>query len=123
MIGIELGNVRAQPDLCDVVIASVFSLGRQGSGSRLLKYDPREFQCIIVDEAHHAVASTYMNIFKHFNIIRSENTENNSIPAGNPPIFLWGCSATVKRSDCVALKLVFQQIVYHLPVTFLIEKG
>ncbi|KAF8976202.1 hypothetical protein BGZ52_008204, partial [Haplosporangium bisporale] len=41
----------------DVIVASVPSLGRVGT-PRLLQYNPREFKCIIIDEAHHAAADS-----------------------------------------------------------------
>lgn len=37
----------------DVVVASVQTLARKNS-TRILKYRPEDFKCIIIDEAHHA---------------------------------------------------------------------
>jgi superfamily II DNA or RNA helicase len=60
-VGIEQGDRRAL-DGHRVVVGSVQSL----RGARLKKYDPASFQTIIVDEAHHAPATTYRAIFEHF---------------------------------------------------------
>lgn len=35
----------------DVVLASVHTLGRQAS-ERLLRFDPKDFKCIIIDEVN-----------------------------------------------------------------------
>ncbi|CAG8553911.1 18514_t:CDS:10 [Dentiscutata erythropus] len=43
----------------NVVIGSVQTLGRTGS-ARIEKYDPSQFKAIVIDEAHHAAASTYL---------------------------------------------------------------
>ena len=49
----------------DVLIASVATLGRSGS-AHLSQLDPSLFKCIIIDEAHHATAATYLRVLDHF---------------------------------------------------------
>ena len=56
-VGIEMGSLSADND-CNVVIASVQTLGLEGS-TRLAKFDPETFAGVMVDECHHAPASTY----------------------------------------------------------------
>jgi hypothetical protein len=51
----------------DVIVASVPSLGRVGT-PRLLKYNPKEFKCIIIDEV--CVASV---LFSSFNFLTLSN--------------------------------------------------
>ena len=85
----------------DVIVASVPTLGRQNS-ERLKAYDPSKFKCIIIDEAHHAAADTYLRILKHFGADVPETK-----------IFVNGCSATVRRHDGLRLGGVFDYIPYH----------
>src|SRR6266566_3493120 len=60
-VGIEQGSRHAPPD-ARVVLASVPTVGREAN-SRLLRLDPEQFYLIVVDEAHHAVATTYRRVF------------------------------------------------------------
>ncbi|KAG0335292.1 hypothetical protein BG004_000057 [Podila humilis] len=93
----------------DVIVASVPSLGRLGS-PRLLQYDPRQFKCIIIDEAHHAAADSYGRILKHFGA---------DVP--NTHIFVYGCSATVRRHDGLRLSDTFDYISFHKGFVTMIE--
>lgn len=77
-IQIERAESFADIDVADVIVASVPTLGRQGS-KRLEKFDPTRFKCIIIDEAHHSVAPTYMAIINHFKALEK-----------NSHILLWG---------------------------------
>lgn len=47
----------------DYVFATVQTLSRD---EHLLEYNPSEFDCIVLDEAHHVPADTYQKIMKHF---------------------------------------------------------
>ena len=67
-VAFEQGSRNANVVDADVIIASVQTLSRVNS-KRLLKYDPRMFKCIIIDEAHHSSASTYLKVLDHFNAI------------------------------------------------------
>ncbi|KAK9720634.1 putative ATP-dependent helicase IRC3 [Basidiobolus ranarum] len=94
----------------DVIIASVPTLGRKES-LRMEKYDPEEFKCIIIDEAHHAAASTYLKILDHFGA-REPNSH----------MLIWGCSATVRRHDGLKLDGIFDYIAYHKSFLDMIEQ-
>jgi ATP-dependent helicase IRC3 len=48
----------------DVIVASVPTLGRAGS-TRLADLRAESFKAVIIDEAHHATASTYLRILDH----------------------------------------------------------
>ncbi|KAG0254997.1 hypothetical protein BG011_005396 [Mortierella polycephala] len=93
----------------DVIVASVPSLGRIGT-PRLLKYDPKEFKCIIIDEAHHAAADSYGRILKHFGAHMPDTH-----------VFVYGCSATVRRHDGLKLGGVFDHISFHKEFITMIE--
>lgn len=70
-----------------------------------MKYDPDMFKLILVDEAHHIVASTYMETLRHFGIL-------NPINEARPPVLV-GVSATFSRLDGLRLSDAIDHIVYH----------
>lgn len=75
----------------EVVSASVQKLAR-----RLSHFRPDEFDTIIVDEAHHAVAGTYRKILDYF-----------------APRMTLGFTATPNRGDKVRLNDIFQKIIFQ----------
>jgi superfamily II DNA or RNA helicase len=108
-VEIEQADRKASP-MCDVVIASVATIGRAGS-ERLKKFDPDDFPIIVVDEAHHIVASSYMNVLEYFGVFNGSDK------------LLVGWTATPNRGDNVALNRVFQKIVYQKNLREMIEAG
>ncbi|KAI9273200.1 P-loop containing nucleoside triphosphate hydrolase protein [Helicostylum pulchrum] len=110
VVHVEQGRRKVDIDKADVIIASVPRLGRENSAS-IEKYDPSLFKAILIDEAHHAVASTYVNILKHFGTYDK-----------NSHILVWGCSATVRRHDGLSLSDVFDDITYHVDFLKMIEQ-
>ncbi|KAJ1974309.1 DEAD DEAH box helicase [Dimargaris xerosporica] len=108
-VDLEQGSNYAATN-ADVIVASVASLGRQNS-PRLQRLDPQRFKAIIIDEAHHAVADTYLRVLRHFDAMHAQTS-----------IFVWGCSATLKRHDHLALSQAFDYISFHLDFTRMIEE-
>ena len=104
-LDIQTEKAEHTAELCDVVVASVQTLGRSDS-DRINKYPKDYFKTIIVDEAHHAAASTYRKILDYFT-----------------PNLLLGVTATPQRSDSVRLNDVFQEIVYYKNILDLIQEG
>ncbi|KAL2915739.1 putative ATP-dependent helicase IRC3 [Polyrhizophydium stewartii] len=109
-LSVDMGNKKADMS-ADVIIASVSTLGRS-DGSRLSRYNPAEFKCVIIDEAHHSAATTYGRVLKHMTAFE-ENTH----------IRVWGCSATLRRSDGLSLSPTFETISYQKPVAEMIKDG
>lgn len=97
-VQVEMGDHWADPDTADVVVASVQTLIR----GRLNKFDPKDFKLLIVDEAHHAAADSYIHVFDYFNITPTSD------------VALVGFSATIRREDKKSLDSVFDEIVFHL---------
>lgn len=91
----------------DVIVGSVPTLVRM---QRLQKYNPDDFKAIILDECHHATASSWTKILKYFN-------------ADSPQleIVVVGCTATMERSDGAALGNVFDEIVYERDLLSMVE--
>ena len=77
----------------DCVIATVQTMQRQ----RLESWKPDHFKLVITDEAHHATASTYQKIYKHF---RSA--------------YHLGVTATADRADEDELCDVFESVAYEM---------
>lgn len=74
----------------EVVSASVQSLVR-----RLDRFDPEDFDIIIVDEAHHSAAETYRKILQYFH-----------------PRIVLGFTATPNRSDGARLNDIYSKIIF-----------
>lgn len=110
-IGLEMGKSRALPSN-NVVVASVQSLGREGTG-RLNSINPEEYSAIVIDECHRSTGASYKNVLDHFQI--------NEINPYN--ILLLGVTATPNRSDGLGMALVFDKIVYQMPILTAINEG
>ncbi|GFF70130.1 putative mitochondrial ATP-dependent helicase irc3 [Aspergillus lentulus] len=98
-VEIEMGHSHAS-GAGDIIVASVQTLTR---GNRLAKFDPRRFKLVLVDEAHHIVASSYRGILKHFGADEAST---------DSPVLV-GVSATFSRSDGLKLGAAIDHIVYH----------
>ncbi|KAL7270363.1 putative ATP-dependent helicase IRC3 [Rhizina undulata] len=101
-IEIEMSAAKAT-GAADITIASVQSLV---SGDRIAKFDPKRFKLILIDEAHHAVASTYMQVLDHFGVL-------DPIEGVTDTPIVVGVSATLSRFDGMKLGRVMDRIVYH----------
>ena len=104
-LDVQIEKAELHADMCDVVVASVPTLGRAES-ERILKYPKDYFKSIVIDEAPHAAAPTYRRIIDYFNYD-----------------LLLGVTATPQRSDSVRLTDVFQEIVYYKTIQDLIQDG
>lgn len=98
-VGIEMASNTSKDE--DVVIASVQSLAH-----RLQKFKKDEFDTIIIDEAHHAAATTYMRILDYFE-----------------PRLVLGFTATPNRGDKQRLDHIFQEIIFQRDLRWAIENG
>lgn len=96
-VGIEMANQYSNRE--PVVIASVQSIIH-----RLEKFKSTEFDTIIIDEAHHAAATSYKKIINYFK-----------------PRLLLGFTATPNRGDNVRLDDVFQKIIYQKDLKWAIQ--
>ena len=101
-IDVEMGGQRAS-GLADITVASVQSIT---SGDRMLRYDPSRFKLLLVDEAHHIVAPSYLDILRHFKLLSKSKDEQGETA-------LVGVSATFSRSDGLRLGTAVDHIVYH----------
>lgn len=104
---VEMGDARGRADegllgKPDVVVATVQTLQKK----RLESWNPREFGAITIDEAHHARASTYQNVLKHFK-----------------DYWLLGITATPDRGDGQNLGATFESLAFEYPLRTAIREG
>ncbi len=100
LAGIEKADKRAGH--APVVVASVQTL----QGKRLQRLRPSEFGLVVVDEAHHAAATSYRAILDWF--------------AATPTL---GVTATPDRADGKALGEVFSSVAYRYELRAAIRDG
>lgn len=99
--GVELAAQRA-----DLVRHKIISASVQSLVGRLRRYNPREIDTIIVDEAHHAAAPTYRKILEHFSSAK-----------------VIGTTATAHRGDRIGLNCVFEDLLCEYDTLWGIEHG
>lgn len=115
-VGIEMAD-RVSSNSDDVVVGSVQTLGIKSS-NRLAKFKPNEFDAVVADEAHHAIAPTWQTVFEHFGLLER--------PSGIGTIhkgLLLGVTATPNRGDGQGLGQVFDEIVYRMSILDAIRDG
>ena len=64
---IEQAESHARPN-ADVIVASIPTIARRSS-NRLSKFNPKDFKMIIIDEAHHTAADSYLWTLDHFGVL------------------------------------------------------
>jgi superfamily II DNA or RNA helicase len=103
------GVVKAERDEigAQIVVASVQTLSRALRLSKL----GRDFNTVIVDEAHHAPAEGYVRILEYLRCFE-----------GRGPLTL-GLTATAERADSTPLSKVWQKIVYRRDLSSMIQSG
>lgn len=93
-----------------VIVASVQTLCAGGDGGgRMGKFDPAHFGLVIIDEAHHATASTYRRVIDYF--------------GQNPACRILGVTATPDRADEEALGQVFDTVALDYEILDAISDG
>jgi superfamily II DNA or RNA helicase len=107
---IEMADLRAgQNEIwtnSHVVITSVQTMSRERRQSR---FKPEEFGLVIIDEAHHAVATTYKKVLDYF--------------GQNPNLKILGVTATPDRADEEALGQVFESVAYDYQIPNAVHDG
>lgn len=117
------GIVKAEQDdvHAHTIVASVQTLSRPNRLSRLDEairsglFAADGFETIVVDEAHHATADTYMRVLTRLGSFGRRN-------GARPPLTL-GVTATAMRADGTPLGAVWEEIVYVKPILPMIQEG
>ena len=89
---------------CDFVFAMVETLNRD---AHLFKYDEDDFDCIILDEAHHSPANTYQKIMEYF----------------KPKLFLGMTATPDKRDDYIETKNVYELFNHQIAHEIRLQKA
>jgi superfamily II DNA or RNA helicase len=107
---VEMGDARA--DQCGfyqrapVLVTSVQTMSRP---RRMERFHPEDFGLLIIDEAHHATASTYQAVINYYR--------------QNPALKVLGVTATPDRADETALGQVFKTVAYEYQIVQAIDDG
>lgn len=92
----------------DYVFATVQTLNRE---EHLLKYNPEEFECIILDEAHHSSANSYQKVMNYF----------------KPKLWLGMTAIPDKRDDDIEGRNIYEifnhQIAYEIRLQQAMEEN
>ena len=92
----------------DYVFAMVQTLNRE---EHLLKYHPEEFDCIILDEAHHSLANSYQKVMNYF----------------KPKLWLGMTATPDKRDDDIEGRNIYEifnhQIAYEIRLQQAMEEN
>jgi superfamily II DNA or RNA helicase len=94
----------------DVLLASVQTLtsGRNGA-RRMHKFSPYDYDLLVIDEVHHATASTYRAVLDYFQT--------------NKDLKVLGLTATPERADEEALGQIFESVAFDYSVIQAINDG
>lgn len=100
---VEKAELTSIDEMAMVTVGSVQTMMNE---SRLSAFDPDEFGCIIVDEAHHALADSYQKVLGHF-----------------PEACVLGVTATPDRGDRKDLGKYFDSIAFEYDMAHAIKDG
>lgn len=103
-----------------VIVGSVQSLGRKDAAgvARRAMLRKAGVRLIIVDEAHHAVADSYMRILRDLGTFDEVPADNSLAGA-----YCLGVTATMSRTDKLGLGQVWEDVVYKKDILWMIRKG
>ena len=104
-MGIASALNRNLIDRSKVVVASI-----QTMKNRKEKFNPADFDLLMIDEAHHSGASTYRELVQW-------------LIDGNPHAKILGITATPDRADGISLGSVFDHCAYEMSILTGIEQG
>jgi superfamily II DNA or RNA helicase len=122
-VGLEKAEKHADPD-CDVIVACNASIGR--AGSKRMDHFWDDISVIVIDEVHHAIADSYLNILNDSGVLLPDSKK-----------VLIGLTATPKRhnrkrtnqanlldeDELVSLKSIFKKVVYSYGIRKGIKQG
>jgi superfamily II DNA or RNA helicase len=93
----------------DLIVSSVQTQNAGRNGGRMNDFDPNDFSLLIIDEAHHAPAQSYLRVIDYY--------------SQNPNLKILGCTATPDRADELALGQIFDTVAYEYDIKDGISDG
>ena len=129
-VAVEQAEREADPD-SQVIVASIQTLAV--SPSRLERLRPDDFAVLVIDEAHHAPATSYLKLLHRLGLGPDPFAPGQTVgdrrkafktfkPADTAP-FLLGFTATPNRTDGVGLEAIFDEIAYTRTIEEMIKAG
>ena len=92
-------------DRSKVLVASIQTMTR-----RMERFDPKDFDLIIIDEFHHGASDSYRRLWDYFK-------------TGNPAIKLLGITATLFRADKLTLSCMAEHVAFRMGIREGIDNG
>jgi superfamily II DNA or RNA helicase len=119
----EMAEYEANP-FADVIVSCVASIGRKDT-KRTERFDWNAVTIVVIDEAHHTPASTYMNFLQTCGFVHEVEKDGKKELVRNSDCkkLLIGVTATPQRGDGKALASIYDKIVYKYPIFNAIEDG
>ena len=93
----------------DAVVATVQSLVSGNGVKRMERFAPTDFGLVVVDEAHHSTAGTYVKVLEYFK--------------RNPELKILGVTATPDRADEEALGKIFETVAFEYELPQAVDDG
>jgi superfamily II DNA or RNA helicase len=111
---IEMGDRKANENglfaKARVIVSSVQTQNSGGDGGgRFSKFQPDDFACLIIDEAHHSVSASYRRLIDYYR--------------RNPRLKILGITATPDRADEKALGQIFESVAFDYELLDAIADG
>ena len=92
------------------VVATIQTLTAGGDGlGRMTKFLPTDFDLLVIDESHHATASSYRRVMDYF--------------LQNPNLKILGVTATPNRADEESLGQIFEDVAFDKDMNYAIREG
>lgn len=108
---VTVGRVQAEHDDtdADVIVASVQTLRSPARMARL-----NDVGMIVIDECHHAMSTSYLQILNHYGALEEDPSER------TPCV---GFTATLERTDGKGLGTIFRNVAYSQDIMYGIRQG
>ena len=131
IVDVEQAQRHASP-MARVVVASIQTLAV--SPKRLEALNPESFAVVVVDEAHHSTANSYLNLMTRLGLGPAIDDLNHLsdkekkkgfaafIPDAKAPALI-GFTATPNRTDGIGLGAIFDEIVYSKTIEEMMRAG
>lgn len=111
-VDIEMAEYRAPTtgsDRADVVVGTVQTQNAGTDLKRMERFNPAEFATLVIDEAHHSPAASYLEVVNYYR--------------QNPELRVLGVTATPDRHDEEAMGQVFETVAYEYGIEDAIKDG
>lgn len=92
-----------------VVVSTIQTQTAGTTGGRMQRFNPHEFDLLVIDEAHHGTADTYRRVIDYYR--------------QNHNLRILGVTATPDRSDEEALGQIFNTVAFDYDLLYGIDNG